>query len=63
MKVDNFRRSKNKLGYTYLLTAKGLREKIIITKKFLEIREKQYHDLQREIRKLRKEIDAATSGM
>ena len=35
VKLDNFRRSDNKLGYAYLLTAKGIAEKAEITVRFL----------------------------
>jgi len=34
VKVDNFKRSNNKVGYAYLLTPKGISEKAVITKRF-----------------------------
>ena len=35
IKVGNFRRSENKMGYAYLLTPAGVKEKVSITKRFL----------------------------
>ena len=65
IKVGNFQRSENKLGYAYLLTPSGVKEKILITKKFLAAKEREYESLRREIEKLKKElgsVDSADSG-
>ena len=35
IKVGNFSRSQNKLGYVYFLTPSGVKEKIEVTKRFL----------------------------
>ena len=56
IKVGNFRRSQNKLGYAYLLTPAGVREKIIITREFLAAKEREYKNLKREIQRLREEV-------
>lgn len=56
IKVGNFRRSKNKMGYAYLLTPSGVREKTLITKKFLAAKERKYKNLRYEIEKLKKEL-------
>ena len=61
IKVGNFSRSQNKLGYAYVLTPSGFREKIIITKRFLKAKEKEYELLRREIDALRDEIVSSTS--
>ena len=43
IKVDNFKNSNNKLNYAYILTPKGIRQKIDITKKYIE-KKIQEHD-------------------
>ena len=62
IKVGNFQRSENKLGYAYLLTPSGLKEKILITKKFLAAKEREYERLSYEIEKLKKELGSDDSG-
>lgn len=43
IKVDNFRKSSQKMNYTYILTPKGIEEKTAITKQFV-IKKKQEYD-------------------
>ncbi len=43
VKLNNFNNSNKKIEYAYILTPKGIREKAIITKKFL-IKKKQEYD-------------------
>ena len=43
VKIHNFNNSNNKLNYAYILTPKGIREKTVITKKFI-IKKKQEYD-------------------
>ena len=43
IKIQNFNNSNNKLNYAYILTPKGIREKTVITKKFI-IKKKQEYD-------------------
>ena len=43
IKVDNFKNSNNKLNYAYILTPKGIKQKIYITKKYIE-KKIQEHD-------------------
>ena len=62
IKVGNFSRSQNKLGYAYLLTPSGVKEKIMITKKFLAAKEKEYELLRQEIEALKGEIGLPDSG-
>ena len=50
IKVENFNNSNHKLKYAYVLTPKGIRQKIILTRKFIAKKIKE-HD------KLRKYID------
>ncbi len=59
LKLNNFKRSKNKFGYFYVLTPKGLKEKAHITLRFLEIKKMQYDQIQKEIVELQYEISLA----
>ena len=56
VKLDNFRRSDNKLGYAYLLTAKGISEKAKITVRFLARKQLEYDALRDEIEQLKAEV-------
>ena len=42
LKLGNFRRSNNKMGYAYLLTPAGVVEKAVITKRFLVRKRQEY---------------------
>ena len=52
LKVQNFSQSKNKFGYIYVLTPKGVMEKITLTSKFLERKQAEYNALRAEIESL-----------
>jgi len=54
IKVENFAKSNNKRGYRYLLTPKGIEEKIALTQKFVERKKREYEELQQELEKMRK---------
>lgn len=56
MKVENFRRSDNKLAYLYLLTPSGAVEKAKLTQSYLQRKEAEYARLQEEIAQLRAEV-------
>jgi EPS-associated MarR family transcriptional regulator len=56
IKAGNFVNAKNKKKYKYLLTEKGLEEKITITKKFIKIKKAEYEKMQRELDKYEKII-------
>lgn len=56
VKVQNFSQSKNKLGYAYLLTPKGLKEKSALTARFLKLKMKEYEELKLQIKALQEEI-------
>jgi EPS-associated MarR family transcriptional regulator len=49
IKMENFANSNSKSKYRYLLTKNGLKEKIDLTKKFIEIKKVEYEQLQREL--------------
>ena len=55
VKLDNFRHSNNKLGYLYLITPKGIEEKSILAKNFLERKSIEYIKLKKEIEILKSE--------
>ena len=55
VKLKNFRDSKNKLGYAYVLTLSGIVEKAAITVRFLARKQREYSELQAEIEILRGE--------
>ena len=57
IKLDNFKRSGNKLGYAYLLTPTGVLEKAKITRRFLIRKQQEYEKLKREIEQLQVEVD------
>ena len=56
LKLKNFKRSDNKLGYNYLLTTQGITERAILTQKFLKKKSDEYNRLKKEIENLRKEL-------
>ena len=60
VKVDNFRRSDNKLAYAYILTPQGVSARISQTKSFLRYKLEEYTKLQAEI--IRLEADVALSA-
>ena len=55
IKAKNFRNSKNKKGYAYLLTPRGIEEKAKITVQFLKIKLAEHEALTKEIKGLREE--------
>ena len=55
IKAKNFRNSQNKLGYVYMLTARGLEDKARVTVRFLKYKINEYEELEKEIEQLRRE--------
>ena len=55
IKVNNFRNSKNKIQYSYLLTPKGIEEKAKLTLDFIRIKTQEYDTLKQEIKNLKRE--------
>ena len=62
VKLDNFRRSDNKLGYAYVLTPAGIGEKAKITIRFLGRKQSEYLELQAEIQDLQVEVEKIEQG-
>ncbi|ETI61412.1 MarR family EPS-associated transcriptional regulator [Marinomonas profundimaris] len=56
VKAENFKNSTNKVGYLYLLTPKGIEEKVILTQCFLQRKLKEHEELEKEIEQLRQEV-------
>ena len=50
IKINNFNTSNQKLKYTYILTPKGARHKVIITKKFIAKKMHEYEKLKKYIK-------------
>ena len=57
IKLENFQRSDNKLGYAYLLTPAGVLEKAKITRRFLLRKQQEFAQLKQEIEQLQTEVD------
>ena len=57
VKTQNFRQSNNKLAYAYILTPAGMKRKAEITVKFLQRKQREYKELEREISRLREEVE------
>ena len=57
IKVGNFAKSGHKLGYLYLLTPRGIKEKTIITASFLAKKRHEYEVLRQEILRLEVELE------
>ena len=57
IKASNFKNSKNKSAYLYLLTPRGLQEKARVTAQFLQIKTREYAALKDEIEQIRNELD------
>ena len=62
VKAQNFQRSDRKLGYLYVLTPRGVRQRLQITRSFLAHKEREYHMLTSQIVLLREELAAQTKG-
>ena len=60
VKAQNFQRSDHKLGYLYVLTPQGVRQRLQLTKSFLVRKEREYQMLKNQIVMLREELAAQT---
>lgn len=56
VKVGNFGRNPNKLGYAYLLTPRGIDAKTRLTKAFLARKMREYDQLREQIAGLQREV-------
>ena len=62
VKVKNFGRSDNKLGYVYVLTPQGIRQKSELAASFLSRKLEEYEVLRQEIEALRLEASDSTGA-
>ena len=60
LKVTNFRNNRNKLAYIYFLTPSGIKEKSLVTERFLKSKLQEYEALEAEINLLRNETKDIT---
>lgn len=58
VKAQNFQRSDRKLGYLYVLTPQGIRERLTLTQAFLLRKECEYVRLRSQISALRKDLES-----
>ena len=56
VKVENFKKSSNKIAYLYNLTPRGIEEKSRMTYHFLKRKTAEYEQLEQEIRQLQAEV-------
>ena len=61
VKVRNFRNNENKSSYAYLLTPKGIEEKVTVTLDFLRWKLEEYDLLSKEIERLTDEVRELTA--
>ena len=62
VKLTNFSRNPNKVGYIYLLTPKGIEEKTRLTFRFLNIKIEEYKMLKEEISSLKQDAEKLNSS-
>ncbi len=63
VKAKNFKNSKHKLAYRYLLTPSGIDAKAHITARFLKCKIAEYEALKAEIEQLRTEVNRTASSL
>tara|TARA_B100000959_G_C14680303_1_gene500347 strand:- start:280 stop:582 length:303 start_codon:yes stop_codon:yes gene_type:complete len=51
VKISNFSKSKNKIGYAHILTPKGIATKTKLTISFMKRKMKEYDELKKELEK------------
>ena len=56
VKLSNFKRSDNKLGYLYMITPEGMAKKSILAQNFLKRKSTEYNRLKEEIEHLKNEL-------
>ena len=62
VKLSNFNKNPNKVGYAYILTPKGIEEKTKLTFTFLKIKMKEYEMLKEEIELLKEDAEKFNSS-
>src|SRR5580693_4537240 len=62
IKAINFRNSKNKAAYMYLMTPHGIEEKAGVTLRFLQRKMREYEELGADIERIREEVVRQRNG-
>lgn len=57
VKIDRIKNSKNKLGYMYILTPKGIEAKARVTVRFLQAKRNEYEAIKKVINELCDEVE------
>jgi EPS-associated MarR family transcriptional regulator len=57
IKVANFKNSRNKAAYMYLLTPRGIQRKAEVTLRFLQRKTREYEELRAEIERVRADAE------
>ena len=60
VKLSNFKENSEKVGYLYLLTPKGVREKSLLTHNFILRKNKEYEQLKEELIELERDVGLKT---
>jgi len=60
VKASNFKNSRNKAAYMYLLTPRGLEQKASLTVRFLKVKLREYEVLQQEIEQMKREAQMSS---
>ena len=55
IKINNFSKNPNKVGYVYLLTPKGFVKKTKLTLNFMKRKMREYDELEQEYKKIKKD--------
>ena len=56
IKATNFKNSRNKIAYSYLLTPRGVEGRARVAARFLQIKMREYDELKIEIERIREEV-------
>ena len=54
IKINNFKKNPNKINYIYVLTPKGIRQKTKLTIDFMNRKIKEYEDLKKELKNIKR---------
>jgi EPS-associated MarR family transcriptional regulator len=57
IKASNFKNSRNKIAYMYLMTPRGIEEKTGVTLRFLQRKMREYEELRADIKRIRQEVN------
>jgi EPS-associated MarR family transcriptional regulator len=61
IKAQRFRNSNNKLAYMYILTPRGIRQKVEVTQQFITRKTREYERLLREVEELKEDVAAVAA--